>query len=86
MNYALIFDGVVVNMIQLHPMNADEFPNAVPLEDLPVHIGDTYADGKFYRDGVEVVPANVLTEAQIAAIKDQAVAEIEEAVINGTDE
>ena len=86
MNYALITDGVVANLIYLHPMNADDFSSAVPTEDLPVQIGDTYADGKFYRNGEEVVPVNVLTDAQISAIKDQAVAEIEEAVINGTDE
>ena len=86
MNYALIRDGVVRNLIYLHPMNADEFLYAVPIDELPVQIGDTYTDGKFYRDGVEVVPVNVLTEAQIAAIKDQAIAEIEEAVINGIDE
>lgn len=54
MNYALIKDNEVVNLIWLHPMNADEFPNAVPIEDLPVQIGDTYIDGIFYRDGEEV--------------------------------
>ena len=86
MNYALIFDGVVVNMIQLHPMNANEFPNAVAVDDLPVQIGDIYENEKFYRNGEEVFPHSYVTEAQIAAIKDQAVAEIEEAVINGTDE
>lgn len=86
MEYAIVLINTVWNIIALHPMNADEFPNAVPINGLPVQVGDTYADGKFYRDGVEVVPVNVLTEAQIESIKDQAVAEIEEAVIHGTDE
>ena len=54
MEYALIKDEIVVNLIWLHPMNADDFPNAVPIEDLPVQIGDTYIDGIFYRDGEEV--------------------------------
>lgn len=54
MNYALIENDIVTNLIWLHPMNAEEFPNAVSIENLPVAIGDTYEDGKFYRDGVEV--------------------------------
>ena len=54
MNYALIENHVVVNVISLPPMNASSFPNAVPIEELPVEIGDSYVDGSFYRDGVEV--------------------------------
>ena len=55
MDYALIDNGIVVNIIYLHPMNADEFPNAAPTNDLPIEIGDTYIEGKFYRDGKEIV-------------------------------
>lgn len=54
MNYALIENGTVINIIYLHPMNADEFPNAVEIGELPIQIGDSYADGKFYRDGKEI--------------------------------
>lgn len=54
MNYALIENNIVINLIWLHPMNADEFPNAVLIDNLSVQIGDTYEDGKFYRDGVEI--------------------------------
>ena len=54
MSYAIVIDGVVANIIRLHPMNAGSFANAVPTNGLPVAIGDTYADGKFYREGVEV--------------------------------
>lgn len=56
MDYALIDNGLVANIIYLHPMNADEFPNAVSTNGLPIKIGDTYAEGKFYRDGKEIVP------------------------------
>lgn len=86
MNYALIRDGVVRNIIYLHPMNADEFLYAVPIDDLMVQIGDTYEGGKFYHNGEEVRSRLYVTEAEIAAIKDTAIAEVEEAVINGIDE
>ena len=54
MTYALIENGIATNIIYLHPMNADEFPNAVEIGELPIQIGDSYADGKFYRDGKEI--------------------------------
>lgn len=54
MDYALIENGIVTNMIYLHPMNADEFQDAVPTSGLPIQIGDTYENGKFYRDGEEI--------------------------------
>lgn len=56
MNYALIKNETVTNIIWLHPMNASDFPSAVPTNDLPVQIGDTYRDGKFYHDGEEIAP------------------------------
>lgn len=86
MNYAIVVDGVVKNVIYLHPMNASDFSNAVSTGGLPVQIGDTYDGELFYRNGNIVTHLAVITDEQIAAIKDQAVAEIEEAVINGTDE
>lgn len=51
MNYALIENDIVTNIIWLYPGNASDFPNAVPCGDYPVAIGDTYTDGVFYRDG-----------------------------------
>lgn len=54
MEYALIENGIVVNLIYLHPMNVSEFPNAVPINDLSINIGDTYHDGKFYRNEEEI--------------------------------
>lgn len=49
MNYAIIKDGVVTNIIWLSP--STPFENAVPCGEYAVNIGDTYADGKFYRNG-----------------------------------
>jgi len=55
MDYALIENGVVTNVIWLLPQNAGEFPGAVALNDVPAGIGDTYKDGVFYRDGERVL-------------------------------
>ena len=52
MDYALIENGVVTNIIVLRSENAEEFSNAVM-----VAIGDTYKDEKFYRNGEEVLCA-----------------------------
>lgn len=65
MNYAQIKDGIVVNVLSIRQAQAHEFPDCVPLDDIPAGIGDTYEDGKFYRDGVEVKStAQQLAEAQ----------------------
>ena len=55
MNYALIKNGVVTNVIWLHPANAAEFLNAVPMHDVPAAVGDNYVDGFFYRDGERIL-------------------------------
>ncbi len=54
MKYALIENGVVTNTIVLLPYNAADFPNAVDTGERPVQAGDTYENGKFYRNGKEV--------------------------------
>lgn len=78
MNYAIVGNGIVENLIWLHPGNAADFPGAVPLGDVPAAIGDTYADGVFYRDGDRVLSvAEQLAEVQAA------LAELEEALNNG---
>lgn len=51
MKYAMIENGVVTNMIVLHPMNESDFPNAVCADGYSVAVGDAYTDGVFYRDG-----------------------------------
>lgn len=55
MRYAIVTDGIVTNVIELRP--SVTWPGAVALYDRPVGIGDTYQDGKFYRDGTEVLAA-----------------------------
>ena len=55
MRYAVIEDGVVVNVIILYPGGAKSFPGAVPCGDVPVAIGDTYDGQDFYREGALVL-------------------------------
>lgn len=65
MNYAKIAEGIVVNVLSIRRSQAHEFPDCVPMNDIPAGIGDTYAGGRFYRDGVEVKSsAQELAEAQ----------------------
>ena len=65
MNYALIENGVVTNVIWLHPKNAADFPNAVALNDIPATMGDTYENGVFYRNGERVLTAAELAQAEM---------------------
>ena len=74
MKYALLEGGVVTNVIWLNPKNAKDFPSAVPTQNKPVSIGDTYDGTDFYRDGEKVLTA--LEQAQ-AAIEDMKAALIE---------
>ena len=69
MNYALIENGVITNIIRLADDNADEFPDAVKLNDRPVAIGDTYDGEKFYRDGVEVLTEVERLQAEIVTYR-----------------
>lgn len=62
MNYALVENGVVTNIIWLYSANAEDFPSAVPCGDVPAAIGDTYDGEHFYREGEKVV--SPLTAAQ----------------------
>jgi hypothetical protein len=74
MNYALIENGVVTNTIWLNPANASEFPDAVALGERPVGIGDSYIEGKFFRNGEEVLT----NEEKLA----NGIAELDEAILN----
>lgn len=69
MRYALISNGIVINVIWLNDKNASDFPAAVKLGDRPVTMGDTYADGKFYRDGTEVLTPLEAAQAEIEQYK-----------------
>ena len=56
--YALIENAKVTNIVSADKRGADSLiaagMNLVGTEK-PVAVGDTYADGKFYRDGAEVL-------------------------------
>jgi len=54
MDYAIIEDGIVTNVI-VGPL--PDGMDGVAMGDLPVVIGDSYADGVFTRDGEPVTPA-----------------------------
>ena len=58
MQYAIVEDGIVTNVIVLYPPGAAEFPDAVPCRDIPAAIGDTWDGQDFIRNGEKV-----LTEA-----------------------
>ena len=66
MNYALIENGVVTNIIWLNETNAHEFPNSVNTKNRPLDIGDTYDGADFYRDGVKVLTPLEAAKAEIA--------------------
>lgn len=67
--YALVEDGIVTNIISLDSRNASDFPNAIKTADRPVAIGDTYTDGKFYRDGNEVLTALEIAQLESETYK-----------------
>lgn len=69
MRYAIVTGGAVTNVIALRETNAGDFPGAVALHDRPVGIGDTYSDGKFYRDGKELLTAQEEIEQYKAALQ-----------------
>ena len=69
MRYAIVTGGEVTNVIVLRETNAGDFPGAVALHDRPVGIGDTYQDGKFYRDGEELLTAQEEIEQYKAALQ-----------------
>ena len=53
-NMALVENGIVSNILWC----ADREPETdslIDTADRPVGIGDTYTDGKFYRDGAEIL-------------------------------
>lgn len=51
-NFAIVENGIVTNI--LWGLITEEYENAVQTDDRPVEIGDTYVDGKFYRNGEPV--------------------------------
>ena len=82
---AVVNDGIVSNIIWCAD-NTPETGTWVNCDDRPVAIGDTYADGKFYRDGTEVLTPLEDAQAQVESLSAQnaeyeaALAEIEAAL------
>lgn len=76
MNYAIVENGTVTNVIWLNESNAFEFTGAVALNDVPAAIGDSYADGVFSRDGQPVLTALQVAQMTIDAL-DSYVLELE---------
>lgn len=72
--YALVENGVVVNVMVLYPPSAGDFPTAVPCGEIPAAIGDTYDGEHFYRGGERVLTA--LEQAQQEAADMQAALEL----------
>lgn len=77
MNYAVIENGVVTNIIWLSPANAADFPGVIPLEGRPVAMGDSYSGGVFTRNG-----APVLTDSQRLTQANQEIAALDAALLD----
>ncbi len=77
MRYALVVNGTVSNVIEINDSNAGEFSNSIKLYDRPVAIGDTYANGHFYRYGAEV-----LTVAEQLITANATIAELDLALLD----
>ena len=77
-NMALVENGIVVNVLWCSD-RALETETLIDTADRPVGIGDTYTDGKFYRDGEEVLTPLEEALKQNAAYE-QALSEIETAL------
>ena len=69
-NMALVSDGVVVNVLWCSD-KAAQTETLIDPDGRPVGIGDTYSDGKFYRDGAEVLTQLEAAMAEIAALREE---------------
>ena len=75
---ALIENGTVANMLWCSD-SEPETDTLIDPADRPVGIGDTYSDGKFCRDGVEILTPLEAAQKQNAEYE-AALSEIEEAL------
>lgn len=62
---AQIVNGRVANMLW-YSENTQSNDNLIDVADRPVGIGDTYVDGKFYRNGAEVLTELEALRAELA--------------------
>lgn len=77
-NMASVTNGIVTNVIWCSDSEQETDILKSPA-DRPVAIGDTYSDGKFYRDGVDILTPLEEAQKQIAEYE-AALAEIEAAL------
>ena len=75
---AAITNGIVTNVIWCSD-SEPETDTIINPADRPIAIGDTYSDGKFYRDGVEILTPLEEAQKQIAEYE-AALSEIEAAL------
>lgn len=68
MNYAIVKDGVVTNVITLRHSQESVFPDCVCMGDIPVNIGDTYINGNFYRNGHLVSTAEQKANEHLSSV------------------
>lgn len=72
MKYALVENDVCVNIIVLLPYAAArDFPNAYPIDDIPVQIGDTLDRGVWMRNGQKVLTYAEQNQESIEDVKSQ---------------
>lgn len=67
---AIVTDGVVTNMIWCSDYTPETDTRKDP-GDRPVGIGDTYKDGKWYRDGVEILTQLEQAQKDVADLQSQ---------------
>lgn len=69
-NMARIENGIVVN-IEWRSDNEPETEDLKNYDGFSIHIGDSYSDGKFYRDGEEVLSDLEIAYQEINALAAQ---------------
>lgn len=67
-NFAVVENGIVVN-IAWGMVYGTASDSVVQIDDLAVHIGDTYVDGVFYHDGERVLTMQEQMEDMQAALE-----------------
>lgn len=67
---AVIAEGVVTNVIWCSDYTPETATRKDP-GDRPVGIGDTYADGRWYRDGVEILTPLEQAQKELAKLQSQ---------------
>ena len=69
-NMALVENGVVVNVMWCSD-RATETEALIDTADRPVGIGDTYTDGKFCRDGAEILTPLEQAQNDVRKLQDE---------------